>query len=217
MWYEAGRLYNKKNAIKDYIACAKALSEIEIPNIDPNSRSLFVGSKSFSAGGVVVAAAMNESPPGLFQAVSLTNPFLDVMGTMLTSGKSTHFLTEHEWDEFGDPTIDERAHSAISSYCPVLNINKNQSYPPMLIVSAIDDENVPYSNGVQYAFKVRNAMKENCNQGSHSLASVNGKKSNILLHVEKNGGHHLHGRRLDVCTLENCFFLAQLYANTCRR
>jgi protease II len=40
----------------------------------------------------VVAAVMNESPPHLFQAVSLTNPFLDVMGTMLISGKSAHFF-----------------------------------------------------------------------------------------------------------------------------
>ena len=234
----------------DYLSCAKAISNEHsiINNLSnrgskSNIGSLFLASKSFSAGGVVVAASVNESPSNLFHAVTLINPYLDVFGTMsMTSGNDgasqQHFLTEHERDEFGDPISDERASEVIRNYCPLLNVNKSERqkssyetnlYPPMLIVSAMDDENVPYyNNSVRYAFKVRDAVTKECKNNSSisSTEVVNCQKSKIgcskvkneshpvLLHIEKEGGHHLHGRKLDVSVLENCFLLGRFYEMT---
>ena len=216
-WYEAGRLYNKENAINDYIACANAISNkvIQIPNAprDDNDQKepIFLASKSFSAGGLVVAASINrcndENQGKLFQAASLVNPFLDVMETMSNDTSSSgDYLVEHEHDEFGDPINDDKAQSLIQSYCPVSNINEHISYPPMFVVSTLDDENVPFHHGVVYTKTIRESMKigNKDNQGHHN---------NILLHVEEFGGHHLHGRRLDVCTLENCFLLGYLHSH----
>lgn len=139
------------------------------------------------------------------------------MGTMSKNNHNSSFsssghdyLTEHEYDEFGDPINDERARSLIRSYCPVLNIGKegtSSDYPPMFIVSTLDDENVPFHHGLVYARNIREAMKS-----SHE--SSNTEDENVLLHIEQMGGHHLHGRRLDVCTLENCFLLGHLYGGS---
>ena len=120
---------------------------------------------------------------------------------------------ESIWDEFGDPTSDEKAHSIISTYCPILNVNESQSYPPMLVVSTIDDENVPYNNGVRYVTKVRDMIKTK-NESKSVYPTEDEMDNDILLHIEKEGGHHLHGRKLDVCTLEACFLLGQLYNTT---
>jgi len=202
-------LYNKQKAIDDYKDCAEAISNgtVDIPNKHCKAeKNLFLASKAFSAGGIIAAATINQSRPDLFQAMTLINPFLDVLGTMsmMTKGdgreESEHFLTDHEWDEFGNPISDTQACSTITQYCPIFNIKKGQSYPPMFIVSTVDDENVPYyNNGKQYVNKIRAAMKETKNDIP------------ILLNIEAMGGHHLHGRILDVSILENCFLLGQLH------
>ncbi len=191
------------------MACAKAICSglLPIPNMDSNDDKLFLASKSFSAGGVVVAATVNEGPSHLFDAISLINPFLNVSGTMSMNEDPSHFLTIHEWDEFGDPTSDKKAHGVMTKYCPFLNVGtKQRLFPPMLIVSTLDDENVPFHHGVRYAEKVRNAVKdvtETINRTSNN--------GHILLHIEHEGGHNLHGRTLDVSTLENCFLLGHLF------
>lgn len=192
------------------MACAKAICSglVPIPNMDDsNIEKLFLASKSFSAGGVVVAATINEGPADLFDAVSLINPFLNVSATMSMNEDPSHFLTIHEWDEFGDPISDKKAHDVITKYCPFLNVGtKQRLYPPMLIISTLDDENVPFHHGVCYAEKVRKAMK-------HVTDTKNGTADNghMLLHIEHEGGHNLHGKTLDVSTMENCFLLGHLF------
>lgn len=139
--------------------------------------------KAFSAGGVVVGAAVNQMP-SLFGNVVITNGFLDVM---TATADSTLPLTEHEWEEWGNPLVDQRARSTISHYCPVSNI-KRQRYPRMLLIGTLDDENVPFWHPVSFAIKVRHNM-------------TNREESPPLLHIETQGGHHLHGRRIHVGAL----------------
>lgn len=55
--------------------------------------------ESFSAGGVVAGAIVNQHPNLLLAAV-LQVPFLDVL-TILTDEK--HPLTVHEYEEWGNP------------------------------------------------------------------------------------------------------------------
>ena len=79
----------------------------------------------------------------------------------------------------------------------------------MLVVSTIDDENVPYNNGVRYVTKVRDMIKTK-NESKSVYPTEDEMDNDILLHIEKEGGHHLHGRKLDVCTLEACFLLGNI-------
>jgi len=139
-----------------------------------------------------------NSFPFLFQAVTLTNPFLDVTRAM--SNKDLH-LTEHEWDEFGNPVKDEKAKNLIASYCPFDNLNNNE-YPSALLVGTLDDENVPFWHPVCFVMKMRDKVKEYFKNESK-------KHGDILLHVEEEGGHHLHGNQHRVGELTSCFLLGQ--------
>lgn len=103
------------------------------------------------------------------------------------------FLTQHEYDEFSDPRINTNC-SNIESYCPVHNIT-DYSYPSMLLISALDDQNVPPANAMAYFQKIK----------KHSPESL------VHLHIEENGGHLLHQHHLHVTTLENAFILSQYY------
>ena len=136
-----------------------------------------------------MGAAVNASPHN-FQAVLLMNPFLDIMGAM--SNPTLH-LTQHEWDEFGNPLDDIHARSSISKYCPLMNV-RNQYYPPMLLIGAIDDENVPFHHSLKFGSKVRNQCK-----------SSDSSSKRVLLNMEMDGGHHFHGKRLEVNTLKVSF------------
>jgi len=184
------------NGVKDFTACAQymaspdsLLRDFVNDAEDERNSNTFIAAKAFSAGGVVVGASVNEIPE-LFQAASLTNAFLDVMGSM--SNASLH-LTEHEWDEFGDPR-DKSSYSSIARYCPLMNV-KRQGYPAMLLVGTVDDENVPFQHALSFGRKVR----DNCDSG----------QAGILLNIEREGGHHLHGKSLEVSALEVSFILCQ--------
>ena len=193
-WKVAGSHLNKINAVRDFIGCTKYLTTYtcsEDNAMDGQIKNTFIAAKAFSAGGVIVGASLNAHPE-LFQTVTLRCPFLDVRGTMLDRSL---YLTEHEWDEFGDPR-GEVADASISSYCPLLNV-RNQKYPPILIVGAIDDESVPFHNALSFGQKIRD----------HHQDSNGG----VLLNIENEGGHHLHGKSLQVSALEVSHILGQYY------
>lgn len=201
-WYEDGCHLKKINAVRDFIACARYLSSEACildnhPGEPMGKRRRFIAAKGFSAGGVIVGAALNDSPE-LFQSVSLTNAFMDVMGTM---SDPTLYLTEHEWDEFGNPIDDVEAKASISSYCPFTNV-KRQSYPPMLLVGAVDDESVPYYHALAFGQKIRD----------HGTDDESYRENNeVFINIEKDGGHHLHGRILQVAALEIAHILGQYF------
>ena len=183
-WYHRGRLYNKQRAIDDYLACAQALSG-ELKLTKPQKLT----AKAFSAGGVVVGAAVNQRPD-LFGSAVFTNAFLDVLKTM---ENDSLYLTEHEWDEYGNPTIDTIAAKAISSYCPVANASDVKEHKArLLIIAAFDDSQAPFWNAMIYGKKIR--------QNSRSKGDVN-------LHIESHGGHHLQGSRLQVAAMEAAFII----------
>jgi oligopeptidase B len=175
-WYEHGRLYNKRNAVNDYLACARHLVD---SIVDPS----MLTAKATSAGGVIVGASLNSAPE-LFGSAVFVNAFLDVKSSM--SLKMA--LTEHEYDEWGDPTKDQIAAQVIHDICPMTNLNpKDQSrYPHTLIVGTLDDTRVPYWHAVSFHAKLG---------GEH------------LLYIVPQGGHQLHGFALDVNSLISSFIL----------
>ena len=150
-------------------------------------KSNLLAAKAFSEWGVVVGATDNTKA-SLFDAISVPNPFLDVLNT--TKDKC-HYLTEHEWDEFGDPINDGNAFSTIQTYCPFHNLKScNYRYPDMLSVGTRDDENVPYHHAITYGMKVRDLIKRK---------GISQKKARVLLHVEKDVGHDLWKEAPDIC------------------
>ena len=189
-WYQKGRGVNKPRAIDDLIACADALTN-ELAVAAPHS----LGVKTFSAGAVIVAGAANKQP-NLFSAISLVCPFLDVAGAM---SDPTLPLTEHEQDEWGDSTT-------IDEYCPFTN-TKEGSLPPTLVVGALDDLNVPYWHASTYAMKRKQMLIDMRDEDSVDDQLHLGETH---LKIEESGGHNLHGRRLDVSSLESAFFISEL-------
>lgn len=181
-WYHAGRLENKTKAIEDFIACAEALKT------GPFAGGALTA-KAFSAGGIVVGAAVNQEPE-LFNNVVLTNAFCDLRATL---SNPDLFLTKHEWDEYGNPLVDTKIEKVILSYCPTSNIVDGARYPRFLLVGTVDDENVPYYNAVIFARKLRDCGVD---------------KDRVQLHVEDGGGHNLaSGHRIPVAALEVSFIV----------
>jgi len=125
--------------------------------------------------------------PDLFENVVLTNSFLDVKKTM----ENPHlFLTEHEYDEFGDPQTDAEANDAIATYCPVstAKLSKQQT-ARFLVIGAFDDTRTPFWNALIFG----KAMRE------QSRA-----KNRVFIHIESHGGHQL---QLHVAALEASFII----------
>ena len=189
-WNQKGRGEKKPRAIDDLAACADALTN-ELAVTEPH----LLGVKTFSAGAVIVAGTANRRPD-LFSAMSLVCPFLDVFGAM---SDPTLPLTEHEQVEWGDSTI-------IEEYCPFTN-TKEGSLPPTLVVGALDDLNVPYWYASTYAMK-RKQM--NIQMREDDAVDDQLHPGETHLKIEESGGHNLHGRRLDVASLESAFLISEL-------
>lgn len=126
-WHHDGRSTGKHNSIKDYISCAKFLVEKEI--VQENK----LAGWGYSAGGLLVAAAIN-SCPHLFRAAILKVPFLDPSNTLVYPILP---LTAADYEEFGYPG-DIEDFQAIQKYCPYSNIQKDVPYPAVLVTSSFN-------------------------------------------------------------------------------
>ncbi len=93
LWYEGGKMLNKKNTFNDFISSADFLIEQGYGK----KGELFAVSSS--AGGLLLGAVINKRPD-LFKAVVLQVPFLDVLTTMLDESLP---LTTVEFKEWGNP------------------------------------------------------------------------------------------------------------------
>lgn len=124
-WHQDGKCTKKCNSISDYISCAKFLIEREIVQQDK------LAGWGYSAGGFLVASAINRSPH-LFRAAVLEVPFLDPRNTLLNPVIP---LTAYDYEEFGYPD-DVEDFDAIQRYSPYDNIQKGVPYPAVLVSSS---------------------------------------------------------------------------------
>ncbi|MDA3886629.1 MAG: S9 family peptidase [Candidatus Delongbacteria bacterium] len=148
-WYEDGKLLNKKNTFKDFIACAEHL----ITKKYTSSDKLII--EGASAGGLLVGAVLNMRPE-LFKAAVLEVPFLDVINTMSDPSLSA---TVSEYDEWGDPK-DKFYFDYIRSYCPYQNI-KEQNYPNIYVTAGFNDPRVNYWEPAKWVAKLRDTKTDN--------------------------------------------------------
>ena len=142
-WHDAGRMMTKKNTFTDFVNCADYLVE---NHYTTHERLAIEGG---SAGGLLVGATLNLRPD-LCKAAVLAVPFVDVLNTM---SDATLPLTTEEYIEWGNPNKpDEYAY--IKSYSPYDNLQK-ADYPDILLLTSLNDSQVPYWEPTKYAAKLR--------------------------------------------------------------
>lgn len=149
LWYENGKMLNKKNTFFDFIDCAKYL-------IDENyTSSDHLYANGGSAGGLLIGAVINYAPE-IFKGVVADVPFVDVVTTMLDD---TIPLTTGEYDEWGNPK-DKEYYEYIKSYSPYDNVEKKE-YPNILVTTGLHDSQVQYWEPAKWVAKLRDMKTDN--------------------------------------------------------
>lgn len=185
-WYEQGKGLHKHNSFNDFIDVTKALVA---EGYAASDKVFAVGE---SAGGLLIAAVMNQAP-ALYKACAAHVPFVDVLTSMLDDSLP---LTAGEYDEWGDPNRPEHFDN-ILSYSPYDQV-KPQAYPHMLVTGGLYDTQVPYFEPVKWVAKLR-ASKTDQHQ--------------LLCQVDLQAGHQGASGRFDKyrqIAREYAFFLSLL-------
>ncbi|MBW3695454.1 S9 family peptidase [Vibrio sp. T187] len=180
-WYQAGKGLNKQKGISDFIKAAEILKTFK-----HGQRPIFA--MGASAGGTLVAAALNQKPTAFSGAV-LKVPFVDVVNSMSDSDLP---LTAQQYSEWGNPNK-HAEREIMKKYDPYLNLT-SQSYPPVLVQVGLNDRRVPYWEGAKFYEKLR---------------SVSTGHGPYLLMTNFNQGHSTDRRQsLSQQAFEYAFFLS---------
>ena len=143
-WHKSAIRATKVKSVDDLEACMDFL--IRRGYSSKGSIAL----EAASAGGLLAAALINRRPDCIGGAV-LHVPFVDVLTTMLDPSLP---LTVHEYDEFGNPSLDEEALQSLQELCPYANIRPN-AFPPVLVTCALNDQRVPAWGPAKYVARLR--------------------------------------------------------------
>jgi len=162
-WWKEGKLLNKKNTFKDYIASAKYLIKNKY-----TSKNKIIGMGG-SAGGLLMGVVVNQEPE-LFLGIIMAVPFVDSLTTNLDHSLP---LTVGEFDEFGNAKDKKDHFEYIYSYAPYNNIKK-MDYPHILITTSLSDNRVLFDEPAKFTAKLREYKTDN---------------NLLLLKTEMNAGH----------------------------
>ncbi|MGY6037562.1 prolyl oligopeptidase family serine peptidase [Aeromonas sp. AE23HZ002T15] len=162
LWYRDGRGQQKQHSVDDFLAVAQSLSRD--PAIDPDRLFAMGG----SAGGLLVAAALNQAPSRFAGAV-LQVPFVDLLGTMNDPELP---LTRQEYAEWGNPAV-AADYAAMRRLSPYDNLHA-APYPPLYVTAGLHDSQVPYWEPLKWLARLR----------AHSTGT-----GPYLLSTELEGGH----------------------------
>ncbi|MBQ50045.1 MAG: oligopeptidase B [Zetaproteobacteria bacterium] len=143
VWYEAGKLLNKKNTFYDFIDVAKDLVKRQFTSHD---RLFAMGG---SAGGLLIGSVLNMAPE-VFHGAIAEVPFVDIVTTMLDDSIP---LTTAEYDEWGNPN-EENFYRYMLSYSPYDNVQK-QDYPHLFVFTGFHDPQVQYWEPAKWVAKLR--------------------------------------------------------------
>jgi oligopeptidase B len=146
LWYEHGKLLEKKNTFTDFVAVAKHLVDSGLTR--PRELVALGG----SAGGLLVGAVANLAPD-LFAGILAQVPFVDPLTTILDPSLP---LTVTEWDEWGNPLSDSKVYSYMKSYSPYENVETKQ-YPAILAMTSLNDTRVYYVEPAKWVAALRHA------------------------------------------------------------
>ena len=143
-WYREGKLVNKPNTFRDFIAATEYLVANKF--VAPDK----IVADGGSAGGLLMGAIANLRPD-LYAGVIAEVPFVDVLNTILDD---TLPLTPPEWPEWGNPRTDIAAFKTIQSYSPYDNVHA-QDYPAMLVLAGLTDPRVTYWEPAKWVARLR--------------------------------------------------------------
>jgi oligopeptidase B len=143
-WYRAGKLANKPNTFRDFIAV------VEFLIAERWAAPTKVIAQGGSAGGMLMGAIANQRPD-LFAGIIAEVPFVDVLNTMLDD---TLPLTPPEWPEWGNPRTAADVFRTILNYDPYGNV-RAQRYPAMLVLAGLTDPRVTYWEPAKWIARLR--------------------------------------------------------------
>ncbi|OMC40498.1 S9 family peptidase [Mycobacterium sp. IS-1264] len=146
LWYEHGKLLEKKNTFTDFVAVAKHLVDSGLTR--PRELVALGG----SAGGLLVGAVANLAPD-LFAGILAQVPFVDPLTTILDPSLP---LTVTEWDEWGNPLSDSEVYAYMKSYSPYENV-ETKRYPAILAMTSLNDTRVYYVEPAKWVAALRHA------------------------------------------------------------
>jgi oligopeptidase B len=144
LWYEEGKLAHKINTFTDFVAAAEAVIDAGYTTPD------LLAARGGSAGGLLMGAVANMRPD-LFKAIVAEVPFVDVINTMLDE---TLPLTVIEWEEWGNPNIEEQ-YRWMKAYAPYENLRHEERYPAMLVTAGLNDPRVSYWEPAKWVARMR--------------------------------------------------------------
>ncbi len=142
-WHDQARMMTKMNTFTDFIACADHLVE---KNYISRDKLVIEGG---STGGLLIGATLNLRPD-LCKAAVLAVPFVDVLNTM---SDATLPLTTGEYIEWGNPNKKDE-YFYMKTYSPYDNLAA-KNYPAMLLLTSLNDSQVPYWEPAKYTAKLR--------------------------------------------------------------
>ncbi|XP_011009418.1 PREDICTED: prolyl endopeptidase-like [Populus euphratica] len=174
-WHKYGSGLNKCNSIYDFISCGNYLVSEGYVHRDR------LGAIGFSAGGLLVGAAININP-NLFRAAILKVPFLDACNTLLDPSLP---LTLLDYEEFGNPQIQSQFES-ILSYSPYDNIPRDACLPSMLVTASFHDSRVGVWEAAKWVAKTRDIACSHCSRS-------------VILKTNMTGGHFGEGGCYSQC------------------
>ncbi len=196
-WHDAGRLDRKEQSFADFVSCARALVD---RGYSCPSRMCAHG---MSAGGMLLGVVANRHP-GLFRAMVMKVPFVDVLTTM---SDATLPLTVHEYDEWGDPSRDPAVREYMRGYSPCDNVlggggggvhggGGGEPYPHMLVTASTKDARVGYWEPAKWVSRVRQyarTLEEERDEAGATAAKR--RQRMLLLRTDEEGGHFGSGGR----------------------
>jgi oligopeptidase B len=144
LWYEHGKLLEKKNTFTDFIAVANHLVDSGL------TRPEQLVAQGGSAGGLLMGAVANMAPD-LFAGILAQVPFVDPLTTILDPSLP---LTVTEWDEWGNPVKDSDVYHYVKSYSPYENVAA-RNYPPILAMTSLNDTRVYYVEPAKWVAALR--------------------------------------------------------------
>ncbi|ORW04431.1 S9 family peptidase [Mycobacterium kyorinense] len=144
LWYEQGKLLNKKNTFTDFVAVARHLVDCGLTR--PEKLVALGG----SAGGLLMGTVANLAPE-LFAGIWAQVPFVDPLTTILDPSLP---LTVTEWDEWGNPLQDKDVYYYMKSYSPYENVAA-RDYPPIFAMTSLNDTRVYYVEPAKWVAALR--------------------------------------------------------------
>jgi len=149
LWYERGKLLEKKNTFTDFITVASHLVDSGLTR--PQNLVALGG----SAGGLLMGAVANMAP-GQFAGILAQVPFVDPLTTILDPSLP---LTVTEWDEWGNPLADVDVYSYMKSYSPYENVEAKE-YPAILAMTSLNDTRVFYVEPAKWVAALRHTKTD---------------------------------------------------------